>query len=641
MFLLILWVSRAALVAQTDLDSLQSRFYASEDPILKTDICIQLGQQLRYSDPEQAIRYAKIGVQLSNEVNLPKKKRTLYYLAAVLLKERDRFDEAEQYAQQLIAWATERADTIGIIQGLSAAGEIAQQRGQYELAMDYFIRQIDYAEQKGSLQNAIIGELNISTILSEIERYRDAIARIQTFFVWLDKNTVARSDNFKQTTGILYINLAYNYEKLEQPDSALDYLQRAEQILLPIQADGYLSDVYYIQAKAYLQKRQFDASKQAILKAIRHALQNDPEADLGAEYNLIGFWFLEQLRPDSASYYLQRAQDFLQQDPDALAERVKNYQYLSQLHEQNNNLPKALFFFKKYQTASDSLLNAQRIKQVQDLQISYQTAKKERENIALKLTQEQQAAEIRQANLQNILLTLMMLAVLVILGQRIYMYRKLNRKNTIIQTKNNQLSTLIRDHHHRFKNQYQFLTSLIATEARAGRMSQEVSKAYRNRIKAMSEMEELLMYRDFTSETTGDIQIKALFDRFAQHFEATYARTNRPKVICEVIPEELLMPIDAAGTLILLVSELSTNAIKHNPDQDNLQIHIRLGTNSHTFDFSLQDNGKGWQGYDPQQNHSVGWDIIQTLIQTLHKSELELFDDQGAGILIRFAARAD
>lgn len=622
-----------------NVDSLEHVVATNENDSVRIRACLKLTKILRYQDPERSKYYARKGITL--EKRRPREKRRvsrcIFALGLVHLDQENvaRSAHLGDSIVQLVDKGV--APPIALIQGYNLLGMTAQQQGKYERAMQQFVQTLNAAERLGRYYDAYISEINIATILTETEKYREAIQHNREALQLFKRLENIEPVTTKTVQGVTYSNLAYNFNQLEETDSARVYLRRARDTLQTLRARPYLSDVYFNMGESYLIDAQFDSALFYYRQSIGLDRSYNPEMGVSANQNGIGRAFLGLGQLDSAAYYLEGTRRVLEAEDEAgLLERMTNYKYLSLLYEQKEEPVRALFFYKKYKALDDSLLNENRLKQVDELQTRYQTERKERENALLKLEAVEQEQQLLQTRWIAGGVSTGLLAALGFLLFVFRSRRKLSRKNAVIASKNSQLATLIQDHHHRFKNQYQLLIGLMQLEAGKG-LSRELFKSYRTRIKAMGDMEKLLARRDFERETTGDLELTPRLEAFRSLFLDINQTDTRLLSLIVHSESDYTLPLSVTGNLMLVIGELCANAVKHNETHHRLELQVYIWkVASARFCLEISDNGSGWGETNPFTSTSVGWQIVQVLIAELPNSEATHFDRGGAGVRIEF-----
>lgn len=201
---------------------------------------------------------------------------------------------------------------------------------------------------------------------------------------------------------------------------------------------------------------------------------------------------------------------------------------------------------------------------------------------------------------------------------------------------------LLKELHHRVKNNMQIISSLIGlqseqVEDRKTRCMFEDSK---NRIKSMAIIHENL----YTSDI-GEVDFSQYVLSLVQTLEKSY--NPQKKDICvDINVENVVNDIDQSITCGLILNELISNSYKYAfPDEDYIEtvekpkIAIKVHSNGANKVIHVQDNGVGIpHDLDFKNTESLGLQIVCTLVAQLGGT-IELDNSQGTNFLIEFNER--
>ncbi|MFP5258697.1 MAG: sensor histidine kinase [Acidobacteriota bacterium] len=177
---------------------------------------------------------------------------------------------------------------------------------------------------------------------------------------------------------------------------------------------------------------------------------------------------------------------------------------------------------------------------------------------------------------------------------------------------------LLREVHHRVKNNLQVISSLFFLQAEVtdNAEARMVLMESRARIASMALVHEGL-YRtgDF-----GRIDVADYVSRLTSHLEASLGRCGGVRCRLGLAPVHL--SIEKAAPLGLALNELITNAIKHAyaPGQDG-EVHVGVGLSDGIMTVTVRDAGKGLpQGFSIEGTQSLGMQLIANLTRQLRGS---------------------
>ena len=193
---------------------------------------------------------------------------------------------------------------------------------------------------------------------------------------------------------------------------------------------------------------------------------------------------------------------------------------------------------------------------------------------------------------------------------------------------------LLKEIHHRVKNNLQLISSLLALQA--GYIQDEDSKAIfkdsEQRVRSMALIHEKL----YGSDDLARVDFPGYLPSLVTELSRSYV-PNPMAVAMNVDVGDISFGIDTAIPCGLIVSELVSNALKYAfPDGRTGEIKVSLFTDQEKYILTVSDDGVGIPNeVDWENSDSLGLQLIQTLTAQLGGSA-ELITDHGTEIRIIF-----
>ena len=191
--------------------------------------------------------------------------------------------------------------------------------------------------------------------------------------------------------------------------------------------------------------------------------------------------------------------------------------------------------------------------------------------------------------------------------------------------------TLIREVHHRVKNNLQIISSLLNLQKPYIRDSEDIRifEESQTRIKSMAMIHESL----YQSESLSEINIKSYLSRLVTELLSTYGASG---VVPELEVDEVGLDIEVAVPLALIVNELVTNSLKYALPGGRGQIRIGFRELDGIYLMEYRDTGPGLpDDFNSGGSDSLGMTLVRALVGQL-EGELETFTDGGAVFRITF-----
>jgi len=177
-----------------------------------------------------------------------------------------------------------------------------------------------------------------------------------------------------------------------------------------------------------------------------------------------------------------------------------------------------------------------------------------------------------------------------------------------------QKSLLIKEIHHRVKNNLQVVMSLLSLQAKRLKdpAAQEALRDTRTRINALALVHRIL----YEIDDSNTVDVKRLLEELAEQMNDGFGADSRNvRVIADIVCREI--PSDMAVTLSLFAVEAVTNAFKH-AFPGNREGTIRLALEpmeGNALRLSVEDDGIGFADADSES--SIGARLIKTFGQQI------------------------
>jgi two-component sensor histidine kinase/ABC-type amino acid transport substrate-binding protein len=174
---------------------------------------------------------------------------------------------------------------------------------------------------------------------------------------------------------------------------------------------------------------------------------------------------------------------------------------------------------------------------------------------------------------------------------------------------------LLKEIHHRVKNNMQIVSSIIQLKAGGARIEEERSLVadIQQRIQAMAELHELL----YRSRDLSSIDASEYLEAIASELNLGYGWQG-----ISFSGESLRIGIDAALPLGLAASELLINSLKYAyPPGERGRVALILMRRGGKVALRIEDEGRGLpEGVDPVSSTSMGFTIVRGLADQLRAS---------------------
>lgn len=249
-------------------------------------------------------------------------------------------------------------------------------------------------------------------------------------------------------------------------------------------------------------------------------------------------------------------------------------------------------------------------------------------NALLEGENKKREAELKREKRLRVILTagggLLLLSGLVI-G---LMYRKQRVKSRIIQQQADDLEILMKEIHHRVKNNMQIVSSLLDLQSLSivDLQAAEAVKEGKNRVQSMA----LIHQNLYTENNLKGIRTAPYISQLLQNLCNSY-NSNRDEINISTDIEDLNLDIDTMIPLGLILNEMLTNSFKYGLRENHAgKLEITLRRNGDALLLRVKDNGPGFPaGIDFRTSPSFGLKMIRAFAQKL-KATLDMRNEEGA-----------
>jgi len=194
---------------------------------------------------------------------------------------------------------------------------------------------------------------------------------------------------------------------------------------------------------------------------------------------------------------------------------------------------------------------------------------------------------------------------------------------------------LLREVHHRVKNDMQVISSLLALQAAniEDEDIQEIFRESRGRIKTMAMVYEEL----YGSEELSKVDFSKYIDSLAHYLFQSFG-IDSEKVVLKKDVKEIFLDINTAIPLGLLLNELISNSLKHSfLDKEKGEVRVTLvKAGDEQLKLIVSDNGVGVKNkIDLNKPGSFGLQLVKMLTEQLH-GDMKIESNKETSFIITF-----
>lgn len=540
-------------------------------------------------------------LQLQQEHHQPGLHETFNILSETAMFRGD-YGQAVMYGLQAVENMQSTADTIYAGRTYERLGNIYSGMSEHQESLYWFQRALQFYQVSKDKETIIEITALLANELTALGRPRDALQKLDRLMTGYRSHELIIRESISRAIGTAY--MALGNETL-----AAKYLNEMMQIERTLKTGNlHSTDAYFAAGQLSIRQGQFAKAEKLLDTAMTAMKGRVPVARI-RDINLALFV------ADSAQGRIR--------------DGVTHLQIFHRLN--------------------DSIFNANSVKQIHDIQARYAVREKEKDIQALQKLAQTQQAQIRQSELlkkqtyAGIVMLLLLVAILYI-GYRTKQrharvleskQQEIGEKNEALQKLLGEKEWLVRELHHRVKNNLQILTSLLDTQSRYldNATARKAVSEGRDRMQAIA----LVHQKLYRPASNALIDMRIYITEFVHYLKESL--TDSRRIYFDVRVDTIELGMSAAVSVGLIIHEAVTNAIKHaftGRTRGAISVHLQPTDETGHLRLVIGDNGNGLApGIDFTTGDSLGIRLMHIFCDQLD-GRMTISNDPGFTLTIVF-----
>ena len=562
---------------------------------------------------------------LFKNVDNPKQKSQFKFEYCVHLSQQLKLDTSIIVCESALAIAEQNNFENLIAKLNERLAYIHYYQGDYELALHGFRTSIDAFEKMGEYEKVADAYSSIGSIFDRIGDQESAIIAQEKALKIYEKY------NLKDGICITSTNLAGKYRAVGRLKEAKALFLKAIELGELTNYTLCLGTAYSNISDIYIDEKKYDLAIRTLNKAIPFTKENNNVFVEEYIYGRLGRAHEKLNELDQAEAYFQKALEFINKRNN-LDDQTVGYEDIAEFYSRTGNYQKAYKNISKVISLKDSIYTIERTKEISKLQVEFETTEKEQENALLRKDNELQNLKIQQQQ-QN--LTIGVIVALFFLGLASFLFfqrKKLRQTKKHLEISVKEKETLLKEIHHRVKNNLQLITSLLSLQAK-GNPEQTIEEFLykgQNRVKSIALIHERLYRAENLTSIDFSIYAKELLSSIFENFNV-----ENENISYQLESETTLLDIEKAIPLGLILNELVSNSMKHAfQGQPTGRLDIAIKNAENQVYLKVQDNGIGYENTQPEKG-TMGLQLVKLLVQQL-KGTFQMDNQNGTVVNVSF-----
>lgn len=606
----------------SQVDSLKNLLKSELQDTVRIQVLNELSQNFRSNDPEQSIQLANEALELALEIDNKELQAQVHFNRSQTYIRMDVYDSAMIALLEAETAVKSTKEERLLIEIIREQGYVHGINGQMK---DAFEKSFDVIRMLDSLD--AYPDLNIHTLIDIGELYRSQQDGENAIKYYEKGRAIAMEvDNLRgmiRSDG----NTVLALKQIGRLEEALAISRRMENDYIDRLNPNDVSRLYSNTGNILMDMERWVEAEEVLLKA--WDIRKNLDFPRSKAYTLkeLGYLYNETNRPELAVKYTEEAYHIVKE---------MNFPFLmrditgtlSDAYHKTGNHKRAFEILKEQREVRDQLMETERLELSQEMEKKYEAEKREQqialqdEQLATQEARLSQASTFRNALIGGSILLIVVVGLVV--------------RNSRLKTRSlNEKEYLLKEIHHRVKNNLQVISSLLNMQSREANDPEmlDVIKEGQSRVKAMSLIHQKLYQTDNLSEIDFEEYSQQLIDQLA----ALYKRDGL-ELEKTINAKDIKLDIDTAIPLGLILNELISNSFKYafnEVEKGELQISLER-LSKEDLKLTVFDNGVGLPGsLDLTTVKSLGLKLVNILTKQL-KGSMNFSNENGARFEIKF-----
>lgn len=537
------------------------------------------------------------------------------------------YPEAISYYKQSLDISTAMNDSSRFANALNNLGNVLKNMGSLDTALTYYHKALEVHEARKDtlMQTNVLN--NIGIIFGKIGVNDMAL----TYYHDCIRLRELTNDTFKIPA--VMTNLAESQEVLGRMDSAYHYARLALKLAIRRGVKGAaaaahesLGDYKYNEGDYDSARYHFEESK------LFYKIMDDKIGMVSNIYRL-GKVDMGQNRLDEAESKFQKVIEF-GNEMGTLFQSSNATLMLAEVYAKQGRYKEAYEYQVIHTALMDSLVTARQVAAVTKQMARFETERKQREIELLNKENEVQALRInREKTLRQSLIfgAILVLILALVLWNRARSLRNVNEtleyQKDVLERNDHEKEVLLKEIHHRVKNNLQIISSLLSMHAREAKDDDVVAALTegKNRVRSMALIHQMF-YQD--TEDLTEIGLHTYAKELCESILSSYS-IDRNKIDLNLDLDPVTINIDDGILLGLILNELVSNSVKYAfPDERGGSITVNLKQVGNRLNIVVRDDGIGKNDVHGPESTSFGLKLVNSFIRKL-KGTMVVKTDNG------------
>jgi len=477
---------------------------------------------------------------------------------------------------------------------------------QYTEAINNFMGAAAIFENSGNKKNLSSTYSSVAGCFSDLNNYSKALE-------YNNKALQIRQEiDDRQLISSSLNNIGFVFLRAKRTDSAIFYLDKSLAMMKNVRDSSELVLTLQNLGASWRMKGHLDKAESNIVRSLQNAATYQMNEEFARSKQDLAEIYLPQKKYQLALEAINATIDYAKK-ANVLDLLQRAYAVKYNIYKQTGDYKNAVLYADKKEELKDTIFNLATNRIIAEKEAKYQAKQKERDIAQLRERGNLQQTILSQQTKYIIVLSIaaVLLAVLFVIAYN--NFRKKNKANQRIQI-------LMKDLHHRVKNNLQILSGLFSMQI-DNQSDENTRNALRENEARLTSMN-LIHNKLYLDNTTTKIEMNDYLTKLLNHIKDSFGGIKQSEINLRIEVSNIMLEADKAVAIGLIANELATNSFKYAFNgQGSGEIHLALQlVEKSKILLTLADNGVGLKPENKDKAPSFGLKLVNLMARQLNST---------------------
>lgn len=611
---LLYYFEKALVIIQNNLDEIQTNQLVNQEVLkiyqkLKIRTFIEFGIEYFYQNNyKQALEHYTQALEIAKLIEDSELISECNSEIGIVYKNQGNYNRALVYYNQAFELAKQTTDKGWIASCQVNIGNVYKEQGFLSIAQKHYLEALKIMESLGENRRIAACYQNIGDIYHQQNDNQKALE-------YFNKSLkLAKSTNDKVRELTVYLNIGEVYLQNEEFKTARGFMEKALRLYNETGYQHEKDNCYLLLGNTWFFEYNYEKALYNYKKALQISQSKDDKSSIAeVEGNLGRLYF--QLKENTKAINLYKSSLQKAKKLGLLELSIEVNSNLAQLYEKLGQHNLAFLYYKDYSQLKDSLFNAEKYKAIKEMEIKYESEKKQQQLTLL--TEKNEIQQLKLARRNRMLFALIAgILLLILIGYLLRSQNLLKSKHQALELEQRLFRSQMNPHF--------IFNSLIAIQSYIYKKEPLVASDYLARFAELVRLilensrSEFVPLSKETDTLNAYLELQQL--RFENKFNYTFQLFDEPEHETVLVPPMFAQPF---------VENAIEHGLRHKPDKGNITISYRV-QNKKCMLITIEDDGVGREKAEEiekkKEHHSLALSITKDRLKVLSKKYNSKFE---------------